>query len=368
MIFSTKYLIFLFFMGMGLVNFQPQKPNDGFWAMEGNLITHYYEDKTDSLSGPELFELQDHNGIPIWFGRYIFKDVCISGVCKMISLWMFWDGAGNYLGVQILENEPLTKSDHTEFEPEDYVKLDEILHDTSSILKDLKQEDLIIVPDTIDVYEAYEIDGYTAATQPALADVVVKDAVYSCHTLWHTVYGPVQDTIQNMIQSRINEDYIAKMLATEKPEYIYWAINSVKELPSLHSVFYPSFLQYIGSDNVELSKKSLEYFTLDHLRDSVIQNQITESMAEADMSIKYEILWKFINIGNVDDKAVLQLLKMFDNQQIGVGAYNLILRLVKPEHLNQNEQIAALIESFTENENGYVRNLTTRMLNEKKIN
>src|SRR5690554_7358484 len=86
MIFSTKYLIFIFFMGLGLVNFQPQKPNDGFWAMEGNLITHYFEDKTDSLSGPELFELQDNNGIPIWFGRYIFKDVCISGVCKMISL------------------------------------------------------------------------------------------------------------------------------------------------------------------------------------------------------------------------------------------------------------------------------------------
>ena len=368
MIVSIKYLIIIVLLGMGLVNFQPQKPTDGLWGMEGKLVTHYFEDKTDSLSGPELFELQDENGIPIWFGRYIFKDVCISGVCKMISLWMFWDGAGNYLGVQVLENEPLTKSDHTEFEPEDYVKLEEILHDTSSILKDLKQEDLIIVPDTVDIYEAYEIDGYTAATQPALAEVVVKDAVYSCHTLWHTVYGPVQDTIRNMMNSRINEEFIAKMLSTEKPEYIYWSINSVKRNPSLHETFFPEFIQYIPSDNIELSKRAIEYFTNDHLTDSVIQNQITKAMAGSDMSIKYEILWKFINVGNVNDKAVLQLLQMFDNQQIGVGAYNLILRLVKPEHLNQNQQIATLIESFTENENGYVRNLTTRMLNEKKVN
>jgi hypothetical protein len=129
-----------------------------------------------------LFELQNENGLPIWFGRHIFKDVCISGECKMIRLWLFWDGAGNYLGLQIPEQEPLTKSDHTPFEPEDYDKLEDILRDTASILKDLKPEDLIIVPDTIDAYKAYEVDGYTAATQPALAEVMVKDAVYTCHT------------------------------------------------------------------------------------------------------------------------------------------------------------------------------------------
>jgi hypothetical protein len=50
-------------------------------------------------------------------------------------------------------------------------------------------------------------------------------------------------------------------------------------------------------------------------------------MEEADMSIKYEILWKFISFGQINDKAVLNLLKQFYNQKIGVGAYNLILRL-----------------------------------------
>lgn len=70
----------------------------------------------------------------------------------MIRLWLFWDGAGNYLGMQIPEQETLTKSDHTEFEPDDYVKLNDILRDNASILKTVKQEDLIIVLDTINPY------------------------------------------------------------------------------------------------------------------------------------------------------------------------------------------------------------------------
>ena len=103
----------------GFQNPFPERPQTGFWAMEGELVTHHFEEKADSLSGPELFELRDQSGLPVWFGRYIFKDVCISGECKMIRLWLFWDGAGNYLGMQVPEKEPLTKSDHTLFEPEE---------------------------------------------------------------------------------------------------------------------------------------------------------------------------------------------------------------------------------------------------------
>ena len=65
-------------------------------------------------------------------------------------------------------------------------------------------------------------------------------------------------------------------------------------------------------------------------------------------------------------KAILNLLELFVGQKIGVGAYNLILRLVSPEHIRENEQIAQLLTQLSENENGYIRNLTKRALDEKK--
>jgi hypothetical protein len=341
----------------------PDRPETGFWAMEGTLVTHYFEEKTDSLSGPEIFELQDENGLPIWFGRHVFKDVCISGECKMIRLWLFWDGAGNYLGMQISEGKPLTKSDHTPFEQEDYKKLDGILSDTASVLKDLKQEDLIVVPDTIDPYKAYEVDGYTAATRPALAEVVVKDAVYSCHTLWHTVYGPVQNAIFEILEKQVNEEFLALMFRSKNPAYISFAIRSMEKFPEYNETFYPRVLDCVRSENQPLAKQALDYFNPSLLEDTLIQNELVDMMSGVDMNLKYGILWKLIGLQKVDEKVVLKLLNMFEEETLGVGALNLIYRLISTEHLNNNPEIAEVLNNLTKHENGYVRNLTQRLLN-----
>ena len=334
-IYKAKYFLpFLVALGILMVTgfsrtFQ-ERPITGFWDMEGTLVTHFFEDETDSLSGPELFELQDKNGLPIWFGRHIFKDVCISGKCKMIRLWLFWDGTGNYLGMQVPEQEPLTKSDHTPFEPKDYEKLEGILRDTASILKDLKQEDLIIVPDTIDPYMAYEVDGYTAATQPALAEVVVKDAVYTCHTLWHTVYGPVQTEIHQIMESRISEKFLAKMFESNKPEYISWAIERVEKHPEYHAGFYSKIMEFISSENSALANQALSYFQPELLADTDVQLQLIQVIPDSDTSIRYEILWKFTGLGQIHPKAVVKLLEMFDSQYLSVGTYNFCLLYTSP--------------------------------------
>ena len=363
-LYRKKYLLpFLIAFGMFLIagfsDSIQDHPDTDFWAMKGTLSTHIFVDETDSLSGPEIFELQDENGLTIWFGRRIFKDVCISGECKMIRLSLFWDGAANYLGMQTPEREPLTKSDHTLFEAADYEKLDRILHDTASILKDLKQEELIIVPDSID---PYEVDGYTAATQPALAEVIVKDAVYTCHTLWHTVYGPSKNAIDKLLEKRLNEGFLTKMFASGNPSYASWAIKKIQKLPAYHEAFYPTIMEFITSENSNLAKQAMDYFQPGLLADTSIQHQLTEVMKKAEMNVKYEILWKFIAYGNTDEKVVVDLLQMFKDQNIGVGAYNLILRLVKPEHLQGNEEIAQIFHHLSEHENGYVRNLTRKLI------
>ena len=60
------------------------------------------------------------------------------------------------------------------------------------------------------------------------------------------------------------------------------------------------------------------------------------------------------------------MLKIFYDKKIGVGTYNLILRLVTPEHISNNQEIAGILNNLSQNENGYVRNLTKRILNESE--
>lgn len=349
----------------GFTDVDPDWPQTDFWKMEGTRITHLFEDKADSLSAPELFELQDENGLPVWFGRHFFKDVCMTGKCKMIRLSLFWDGAGNYLGMNIPEEEPLTKSDHTEFVTADYQKLDIILRDTSSILKDLKSEELIIVPDSIDPYKAYEVDGYTGATQPALAEVVVKDAVYTCHTLWHTVYGPTQKEIHEILERRVSEEYLSLMFKSKNPNYSLWAIQSIEKYPEYHENFYSQIINCIKSENTGLANKALSYFASPILADTIVQNQLVKIMPDVDMNFRYEILWKLIGVKKVDGQVVIMLLKMFESKTLGVGTLHLIYRLISTEHLSKNQEIVQIVNGLSETENTYIRNMTRKLLNEK---
>lgn len=349
----------------GFTEIHPVPSRTGLWEMDGRRIVHFFEDQADSLSNPEIVELQDENGLTVWFGRKFYKDVCITGECKMIRLTLFWDGAGNYLGMDIPAEEPLTKSDHTEFEAADYEKLENILRDTASILKNLKPDDLIAVPDSIDVYKAYEVDGYTAATRPALAEVVVKDAVYTCHTLWHTVYGPTHDRINEILMKRLSLDFLTLMFESRDPSKIAWAIQRIDQHFQYHSDLYPLIMRCIKSENAVISEQAFQYFQVFRLADIQIQKQLVELMPDLPPQKKNDLIWRFIEFGRVSEDVVLDLLKLFQQQRIGIGSLNLIYRLVLPEYLIKNNQILKVVQNLSEHEDAYVRNLTARLLNTK---
>lgn len=350
----------VFLLLSGFTKVLPDFPQAGFSDMKGTLVIHHFENEVDSLSSPEIIELQGENGLPVWFSRHFYKDVCMTGECKMIRLTLFWDGAGNYLGMEIPEEEPLTKSDHTEFEAADYEKLNAILSDTASILKDLESEELILVPDSIDPYTAYEIDGYTAATQPALAEVVVKDAVYTCHTLWHTVYGPVQTKILELLDERVDVDFLKRVFESHETKKILWGIRAVEKDSSYHEDFYPLFIQYIQSDTLEISARALQYFQPSGLEDASLQKQLVEVMPGLSTEKKNTIIWKLIESGYATEEAVFKLLTLFQEQQLSIGSLNLIYRLIRPEHLN-NQQVMLGLEGLSKHEDAYVRNLTGRL-------
>ncbi|MBN1927167.1 MAG: hypothetical protein JW798_15145 [Prolixibacteraceae bacterium] len=351
----------VFLLLSGFTKVWPDFPHEGLRDMKGTLVHHIFESETDSLSDPEIVELQDENGLPIWFSRQFHKDVCITGECKMIRVTLFWDGSGNYLGMEIPEDQPLTKSDHTEFDAGDYEKLNAILSNTASILKDLKLEELIVVPDSIDPYTAYKIDGYTAATQPALAEVVVKDAAYTCYTLWHTVYGPSQTKILEILDERVCADFLKRMFESQETKKILWGIRAVEKRPSYHEDFYPLFIQYIRSDTIEISQRALLYFQSSKLKDASLQKQLVEVMFGLSTEKKNTIIWKLIESGYATEEVIFELLTLFQEQQLNSGSLNLIYRLIRSEHL-QNQQIMLVLESLSKHKDAYVRNLTGKLL------
>lgn len=65
----------IFLLLAGFTEVLPGFPQVDFRNRDGTLVTHHFENEADSLSISEIFELQDKNGLPVWFSRHFLKDV-----------------------------------------------------------------------------------------------------------------------------------------------------------------------------------------------------------------------------------------------------------------------------------------------------
>ena len=337
-----------------------QNMKSDFGKMKGTLLTHTITDKSDSLSSGIITELRDDLGMPLWFSRDFNLTVCLSGLCQMLRVKVYWTGAGTYLGFQPPPDEPMTKTDHTKFTPDDYEKLDGILSDSTSVLKRFKIEELIIETENKNKSKNL-IDAHSGATEPSLAGYVVKDAVFTCYTLWHAVYGYSMERIRSILEQRTDEDYLRLVFERKKPQYILWAIDFIRKHPRYHQTFYPVLLSYINSEDINLSKSALAYFTPALLADAGIQNELARVMQEASIQTKFEILYKFSTLGKVNNDIIADLLGQYENQKLSTTMLGYVCEMITAENL-EDARIRMKIQDISKDDNQYVRTISQRTL------
>ena len=328
-----------------------QQQEKKFEKIHGTFISHNFNDQTDDLSSQLIIGLIDDNGIPLWFSREFIKQVCSSGECKLIHLKIYWDGAANYLGIKPLE--PLTKTNHVQFTEQEYKKLDNILADSLSILKGLNIEELTI--------EKNQVDGITGATLPYLSDLVVPNAVYTCYTLWHTVYGPTQEKIKSIIEQRVDGNYLKNVFNKQDPKYLPWAIDFVDKHPEYHKGFYREILKLVKSDDQNLCQKAVRYFTPFRLADVNIQKELAVEAGFASLSCKYKIMQIFSSFHGIDDHVIMMLLNYFEKNIINAGMLGSVCNMISHEHL-RNPDIVKELNKISGYKNIYVRKMVQEIL------
>ena len=344
-----------------LENSFSQTPPKGFEGLKGTLLTHTITDKSDSLSLQVINEFRDEKGVSLWFSRDFHKIVCLTGKCRMVRVRIYWSGGATYLGLQSPGNDPLTKTDHSEFKSEDYQKLDRILSDSLSLLKGLKIEDLTIKSENIN----NQTDAHSGATQPSLSEYVVKDAVYTCYTLWHTVYGTTREKIRIILDQRTDKDYLRLVFDRKEPVYSCWAIDFVKRHPQYHSAYYREIMNLIKSENDIVSQKALLYFTAAILSETDIQKELAILIEEVPAQKKFGIIMNFLSLSHVSNEAILIMLEQFENQKISAGMLSYVCKLIHPENL-EDTRIVTKIKSISNDKNLYVRNMTQILLSNYK--
>lgn len=184
----------------------------------------------DTLVEHSVFLLSDEQNKPLLFYSDILTPVCIDNICKPMYIELYWNLLGNYVGYDVVEEEPLTKYDHELFEEADYKKLHELLLDKHSILERKSLTDLFnneVEAAQKVTYKGQEVDGFTGATKKEIKGSVVEGALYSCYAAWHLVHGVVAQKMDSVLQ-RIYSTRLEKyMLYSDYEDYRFYALQQL---------------------------------------------------------------------------------------------------------------------------------------------
>ncbi|SDM73453.1 hypothetical protein [Siphonobacter aquaeclarae] len=193
----------------------------------------------------------DAAGQPSYFYRNIFTPVCYTGECKPVYVNFYWDLLGNYIRYDLPEGKTLTKMDHKEFDEANYDKLQQILSDPESLLKDVTIYDLI-GPDTDKLRDS--VDAKTGATLKTIKNEVIEGAVYTCYTLWHIAYGKGCGEMKRLTDSLMTDDLLHAFLQSQNFHYQYFAMEKVVGNPA----FLNDWLTVIRGKNPFVARAALQ--------------------------------------------------------------------------------------------------------------
>jgi hypothetical protein len=281
----------------------------------------------------------------------------------MVHLWLYWDGSGNYLGFLPDEKEPLTKTDHQVFSADDYLKLHRILSDSLSVLKSLKQEELIILPEK--KKDSVKVDAYSGATKVNLQEYLVKNAAYTCYTLWHTAYGPTRAKILAVLDARIDSAGLEKIFALNDPKFHIWAIKTIEKHPEFHAAFYPRIIRLIKSGNMDIAHRALDYFTPSRLQDGTVQTGIAQTLGESLPQLRFYIILKFKSLPRISNDAILIMLEQYETQKIYAGLLAGVCEMIQPENL-KDSRIIQKLRKLSKDKNQYVRGMAENLIAKSK--
>lgn len=255
---------------------------------------------------PLVLEMKIENGNPRFYESSIRTTVCDDEICEIMSIRLFWDLAGSYIGYDTLAGHPLTKFDHEPFTQLDYQRLHELLQNEGSILKFKEKEELI---DKKEVRASDVIDGTTGATAKEIKEEVVEGALYSSYTLWHLAYnGSIKNQIQSQTKLHMNEVMKSEFFHSNRPGYQLMAVQNMN--PEDYNSFQTEWLDVL-KNGIPLVRKQL----INQIPDSVwnqweIQESICTMIPDFDVNSRTLLLNKLL----VSDKVYPQSLEMISRE------------------------------------------------------
>lgn len=300
----------------------------------------------DTIPNKTLIEYRDKNGFPVKYSREIITGVCIDGECRMVSIVLFWNNTGRYLGFELPNGEFLSKTEHVKFNPQEYDRLHQLLADPLSALANYSLKELVPEKDSIKT----KVDAVSSATIAAVLDYIVTGAVYTTYTLWHIVYGPTKREIEKITAENLNSEFAMELLNSKYLEDKVWTLNKIAGNQEISDNLLSKLIELISGDDVYLAERSLNALKTENLT-AKTQIQLSNIFEKSGFLTKRLIIQKLGEASELDESVKQKLSQALTN--LNGTMVKQILELFQTHQIDE-EEVSANIAMLLENENRYI--------------
>ena len=243
----------------------------------------------------KLTELQDANGLAFQYYMDVESVICLDHKCKVVQVRLFWDKLGFYNRFELASGITLEKTDGVPFTVSDYEKLDRILADRNSSLKEYYQNQRHLTANGNE--GLMDLDGATGATSRVDENSVVKGGAWTTCTLWHWANGEIVEVIRNQTAKELSIEALANSLHQEDEKQRRFSINELMVRKAYDSKIVSVVLKEIG--NVpSLSRVLMDY--LENAPSAVYFNAIKQLYTKSDKSYRVIFLSSMQNVVKSD--------------------------------------------------------------------
>ena len=200
--------------------------------------------------------------------------VCGDSQCRMDEVRIFWDALGFYDRLVLPPGVELEKAEGKNFTLADYTKLNSILSNAKSSLREVYKEEVV-------GSETSEgVDAMSGATIILNTNDYVEGAVWTSYTLWHWVHGGVGTIIRDISGAALSIEELQTWLEEDDIKTKIFAIEQLTKRKSYHTK---------TVDRVQALAKTEDY---------VLQKRLITYIEEAPAELYYAIMLSLFSKAN----------------------------------------------------------------------
>ena len=250
--------------------------------MEHVLTIMHPGDATAKPAPHTLVQTLDKNGDPAAYSMWVDSVICREEVCDVVQVQLHWDVLGRYQRYEVALGSQLTKLDHVPFNKEDLAKLQSILMDRDSPLKEVEKEAMTAKTSSKVTRQSAGVDGVSGATILNLKTAVILGAGYTCYDLWHWSNGLLTDHIRDLTGKDSSKKKLQAYLASDDTDSALFAMEYMKKRRIADQASFDAVIARSRKGHETLIKPTLAYLRETTPSDQVYYDSIVSIFSAAD--------------------------------------------------------------------------------------